>query len=97
MFLSSFDIFIFIYLFDVPNLRSLDMILYKLWEVVKDRTAWRAAVHGVTKIQTDLVTKQQQQQWGLSFSMQDLQLQLVGSFSVAACRFLVGSSSLTRD
>ena len=26
-----------------------DMNLSKLWEIVKDRGAWRAAVHGVTK------------------------------------------------
>ena len=26
----------------------------KLWEIVKDRAAWRAAVHGVTKSQTRL-------------------------------------------
>ena len=31
---------------------SMDMILSKLWEIVKDRRAWRAAVHGVTKSQT---------------------------------------------
>ena len=33
---------------------STDMKLSKLWEMVKDRKAWSAAVHGVPKIQTRL-------------------------------------------
>ena len=33
---------------------SMYISLRKLWEIVKDREAWRATVHGVTKSQTQL-------------------------------------------
>ena len=33
-------------------INSLDMSMSKLWETVKDREAWHATVHGVTKSQT---------------------------------------------
>ena len=35
---------------NIPN--SMDMSLSKLWEIVKDREDWCAAIHGITKNQT---------------------------------------------
>ena len=36
----------------------IDMSLSKLWEMVKDREAWRAAIHAVAKSWINLTTKQ---------------------------------------
>ena len=36
------------------NTDSMDMIVSKLWETVKDREAWHAAVHRASKSQTQL-------------------------------------------
>ena len=34
---------------------SMDMNLSKLWEIVKDKEVWSAAIHGVTKSWTLLI------------------------------------------
>ena len=36
----------------ITDSTDVDMILSKLWEIVKDREAWCAAVHRVSKTQT---------------------------------------------
>jgi len=63
---------------------SMDMNLSRLWEIVEDRETWHAAVHGVTKSQT------QQSDWTAkifsSFSSSNL---LVPAVSKALCFLLL--------
>ena len=52
-------------------IHATDMNLSKLWEIAKDREAWRATVHGVKKSQTQLsdwtITEQEQHVPALGF------------------------------
>ena len=47
---------------------SVDMSLSEFQEIVKDREAWCAAVHGVTKKQTQMSNRTTESSWGLGLA-----------------------------
>ena len=53
------------------NTDSMDTSLSKLQEIVKDRDAWRDAVHGVTKSRSQLCEQQQNGHINLKISSQE--------------------------
>ena len=51
-----------------PEDTSFTKHLEKLWEIVKDREAWYAAVYGVTKNQTQLSNKEKLEKHNILFT-----------------------------
>ena len=72
------------------------MTLNKLGEIVKDREAWRAAVHGVARVRYDLATEQQSSEYAsvvvLQYQGQKQQMPKIKSVSIKFSRSVVSDS-----
>ena len=66
---------------------SMDMSLSTLWEIVKNREGWRAAVHGVTKSWTLLSDKTPPPKWA-SLPLFTVQTGLLRLGQNGACRWI---------
>ena len=64
---------------------SMDMSLTKLREMVMDREAWSAAVHGVTKSWTQLSNRTELKDIGLAHQFSKLQFQRLEHFLFTFC------------
>ena len=73
---------------------STDMSLSKLWEIVKDRETWRAAVHGAAKSQTWLSNRTTKTTWAMLITMQTNQLYLIVSITHTKFYITLNLSSL---